>query len=248
MWVEIANGKSPYLLTTSSVNFYQFEQDLQPGKYTVWVRAVSTTGKLTNWSTPFLFEATGGSPIITLPLANSNVLPIPNVTWTSVADAKSYDIWIAQVGGNFDYIRTSGITQTTFAPAEPLPAGSYRVWVRAVKADGTTLPWSTPVDFTVVLNDVEQSAGEVLELLTALLPTTGDVQTDSVTEAAASPTMDRGTSDVQADSDRVPLDRIAIVSLPTIITAMTPETEGFIQQLAADCLSAEWWSSQATET
>ena len=248
VWVEIANGKSPYLLTTSSVNFYQFEQDLQPGKYTVWVRAVSTTGKLTNWSTPFLFEATGGSPIITLPLANSNVLPIPNVTWTSVADAKSYDIWIAQVGGNFDYIRTSGITQTTFAPAEPLPAGSYRVWVRAVKADGTTLPWSTPVDFTVVLNDVEQSAGEVLELLTALLPTTGDVQTDSVTEAAASPTMDRGTSDVQADSDRVPLDRIAIVSLPTIITAMTPETEGFIQQLAADCLSAEWWSSQATET
>jgi len=248
VWVEIANGKSPYLRTTSSVNFYQFEQDIEPGKYMVWVRAVGTTGNLTDWSTPFSFEATGGIPIITAPLPNTNVVPIPNITWTPVTDAKSYDIWIAWVGEDYDYIRTSGIALTTFSPTDPLPTGSYRVWVRAIKADGTALPWSTPVDFTVVSIDVEQSASEFPELLAALLPSTGGAQANSVAEVAASQSMDTHTSDVQADSDRVPIEPIAMVSMLTVMNAITPETEGFIQQLAEECVSAEWWTSQATET
>jgi len=248
IWVERANTKATYLRTTSSTNFYQFEQDIQPGKYMVWVQAVSTTGKMTGWSTPYSFEATGGVPIITFPAAGTNVVPIPDITWTPVPDAKSYDIWIAWVGEDFDYIRVSGIALTTFAPTDPLPTGTYRVWVRAVKSDGTVLPWSKPVNFTVALNDLEQPAGEVPELLAALLPTTSDVQADSVPDAAPKRSMDPGTSDVSADSGRMPSESIAMLSAPTVFSAMTPETEGFIQQLAEECMSVEWWMPQGTET
>ena len=248
VWVERSNGKTPYLRTTSSTNFYQFEQDIQPGRYSVWVRAVSTTGQMTAWSTPYSFEATGGVPIITYPTDNINVVPIPNIMWTPVLDAKSYEIWIAWVGEDAEYIRTSGIALTTFSPTDPLPTGSYRVWVRAVRTDGTTLPWSTPVNFTVALNDIEKTAGEVPELLAVLLPSTGDVQADSVAEAAASKSMAPETSDVPADGDRVSFEPIAMLLMPAVMHEMTPETEGLIQQLAEECMSAEWWMSQATET
>ena len=244
VWVERTDGTTPYLRTTSSTSTYQFEQDIEPGKYSVWVRAVSTEGELTEWSTPFSFEATGGVPIITSPKEGDNVIPIPDFTWAPVPDAKSYDIWIAWVGEDFDYIRTSGIVLTTFSPNDPLPTGSYRVWVRAVKTDGTVLPWSTPVNFTVASNDVEQPAGEVPELLAALLPTTGDIQA----EVSATESVDPGNADVPADSDRVPFEPIAMLTTPVFIPAMTPETEGIIQQLAEECMSAEWWMSPGTET
>ena len=162
------------------------------------MRAGSTTGKLTGWSVPFLFEATGGVPVITSPNANDDVLPIPDITWTPVPDAKSYDIWIAWVGEDFDYIQTSEITLTTYSPTDPLPTGTYRVWVRAVKADGTALPWSKPVTFTVASIDMEQAAGEVPELLAALLPTNGVVQAREMDEPAAGKSIDPGTSDVPA--------------------------------------------------
>ena len=205
---------------------------------------MSTEGKLTEWSTPFSFEATGGVPIITFPNEGDNLIPIPDITWTPVPDAKSYDIWIAWVGEDFDYIRTSGIVLTKFSPNDPLPTGSYRVWVRAVKTDGTVLPWSTPVNFTVALNDVEQPAGEVPELLAALLPTTGDIQA----EVSATESVDPGNADVPADSDRVPFEPIAMLTTPVVIPAMTSETEGIIQQLAEECMSAEWWMTQGAET
>ena len=248
IWVERANTKTTYLRTTSSTNFYQFEQDIQPGQYMVWVRAVSTTGQLTGWSAPYSFEATGGVPIITSPVSGTNVIPIPDITWTPVPDAKSYDIWIAWVGEDFDYIRVSGIALTTFAPTDPLPTGSYRVWVRAVKADGTEMPWSTPVNFTVTLKDIEQPEGEVPELLAALLPTSGDAEADSVADAAANRSTEPSPSDVPAASDRVSAESIAMLSMQTISSAISPETEDIIQQLAEECMSVEWWMPQGTET
>lgn len=248
VWVERSNGKFPYLRTTSSTNFYTFEQDIKPGKYSVWIRAVSTTGKLTGWSTPYSFEATGGVPIITSPLANTNVVSIPNITWTPVPDAKSYDIWIAWVGEDFDYIRASGIALSSFSPTDPLPTGTYRVWVRAVKADGTALPWSTPVTFTVASSGVEQSAGAVPELLAALLPTTGEVQADSAADVAVRQSVEATAQDVPPESDFVLFDSIAILPMPVEVSAMTQETEGLIQQLAEECMSAEWWMSHEMET
>ena len=248
VWVERTDGITPYLRTTSSTNFYQFEQDIEPGKYQVWVRAVSTDGKLTDWSTPYAFEATGGTPIITSPPADTNVIPIPDFTWTPVPDAESYDIWIAWIGEDYDYIRVSGIMLTTFAPTDPLPTGTYRVWVRAVTADGRELSWSTPVDFTVALNDVEQPAGEVPELLATLLPAIGDVQADATAEVEARKSTARGTSDVPADNDGIEFEAVAMLSAPAGMFAMTPETEGMIQKLAEECTSTEWWMSQETET
>ncbi|MEJ7590878.1 MAG: hypothetical protein WKF77_04965, partial [Planctomycetaceae bacterium] len=248
VWVERSDGKTPYLRTTSSTNSYQFEQDIEPGKYSVWIRAVSTDGQFSDWSTPFAFQATGGAPIITSPAANTNVIPIPDITWTPVPNAKSYDIWIAWIGEDYDYIRASGVLLTTFAPTDPLPTGSYRVWVRAVTAEGRELSWSAPVDFTVALNGVEQPEGEVPELLATLLPAIGDVQADATVEIEAGKSKDRRTSDVPTDNVGIGFETVAMLSMPAAMPAMTPETEVFIQQLAAECTSAEWWMPQATET
>ena len=251
VWVERTNGKPPYfnLQTTSSTNSYRFEQDLEPGKYLVWVRAVSTTGVLTGWSTPYGFEATGGIPIITSPAANASVSAIPDITWTSVPDADSYDIWIAKVGETYDYIRTSGITLTTYAPTDPLPTGTYRVWVRAVSNEGTTHGWSAPVTFTVTSNNVEQPSGEFPELLAALLQTTGNAQqTDTVAEVAARKSSSPEIADAPVDAGDIPLATMAMFPAPATIPAGTSATEGFIQQLAEQCTTAEWWMPHGTES
>ena len=246
IWVELSNAKTPYLRTTASTNFYQFEQDIKPGKYQVWIRAVSTTGALTGWSAPYAFEATGGAPMITSPAANANVLPIPDITWTPVSDAKSYDIWIAKVGDKYDYIRASGITLTTYTPTDPLPTGTYRVWVRAVKTDGTALAWSTPITFTVTSNDAEQPSAEFPKLLAALLQTTGDAQADAVAEVAKRKSIEPEITNAPTDIDGIPFESTAILPTPAAIPAMTLATEGFIQQLAEQCTAAEWWMPHGT--
>jgi predicted phage tail protein len=186
VWLHRANTNPTYLVTTATTNSYVLESDIKPGDYTVWIRAISTTGKMTDWSAPYSFTATGGVPVITSPTTGDNVVPIPDITWTPVTGAKSYNIQIAWLGVDFTYIETVGITLTTFAPTDPLPTGSYRVWVQAVNADGTKLPWSAPVNFTVALNEEVLPSGEIPELLAVLLPTTEDAQADVVEESHGS--------------------------------------------------------------
>ena len=247
IWVEIRNGKTPFLKTTSSTPSYQFEQDLKAETYTVWVRAVSTRGVLTEWSAAYTFEATGGRPIITSPVADTIASPLLIITWTPIVEAKSYNVWITQTGANGAYINATGIDTPVFSPTDPLPTGTYRVWVQAVKADGTVLPWSKPVTFFVASLDVAQPAGEVPELLAALLPTTGDVQVESITEVATRKSIDEDAANVPAENARIPVESIAMRSTPAM-AAMTPETGDIIQQLAEECMSTEWWMPQGTES
>ncbi len=248
IWVEIRNGKTPFLKTTSSTPSYQFEQDLKAETYTVWVRAVSTRGVLTEWSAAYTFEATGGRPIITSPVADTIASPLLIITWTPIVEAKSYNVWITQTGANGAYINATGIDTPVFSPTDPLPTGTYRVWVQAVKADGTVLPWSKPVTFFVASLDVAQPAGEVPELLAALLPTTGDVQVESITEVATRKSIDEDAANVPAENARIPVELIAMRSTHPVMAAMTPETEDIIQQLAEECMSTEWWMPQGTES
>ena len=248
VWVERSDGLKPYLQTTSSTNSYRFEKDIQAGKYSVWVRAFSTTGEMTGWSPEYKFTATGGVPIITFPAQNENVAPIPDFTWTPVAEAKTYDIWIAWVGEDYDYIRTSGIALTSFAPTDPLPTGTYRVWVRAVKSDGTALGWSTPVDFTVVSSDVEQTATDFPELLAVLLPTAGDAQADSATDVTAQQAVEPTPEYSPAETDESVVATNTLLPNGESLLVATPEAEHIIQQLAEQCVSGEWWTPQNATT
>jgi len=248
VWVERSDGKTPYLRTTSSTNFYQFEQNIEPGKYSVWIRAVSTTGKMTSWSLPYSFTATGGVPVITSPKAGDNVIPIPDITWTPVTGAKSYNIQIAWLGVDFTYIQSVGISITEFAPTDPLPTGSYRVWVQAVNADGTKLPWSAPVNFSVALNEAELPSGEIPELLAVLLPTTEDAQTEVVAESQAQGKFDAANYDSPPDITAVPAASVAMLPMEALNLPNKPFAEEFLEQLASESGAAEWWMLQNTES
>ena len=241
VWVHRANTNPTYLVTTAAANSYLFDQDIKQGNYTVWIRAISTTGKMTDWSSPYSFTATGGVPVITSPAAGDNVIPIPDITWTPVVGAKSYSIQIAWLGVDFTYIQTVGITLPTFAPTDPLPTGSYRVWVQAVNEDGTTLPWSAPVDFSVALNENELPSGEIPELLAVLLPTTGDAQQDVVAESQAQARFDAANHDSAPDIDAVPVESVAMLPVETLSLPSEPFIEEILEQLAGETGAAEWW-------
>ncbi len=244
VWVVLANAKSVYLVTTATTNAYTFEQDIAAGGYTVWVRAVGTTGKRTGWSSPYTFTATGGVPVITSPKAGDNVIPIPDITWTPVVGAKSYNIQIAWLGEDFTYIQAIGITLPSFAPTDPLPTGSYRVWVQAVNADGTTLPWSAPVDFSVALNENELPTGEMPELLAVLLPANADSQADVVAESQAQAKFDDANYDSPPDINAVPAENVAMLPVEALSLPGEPFVEELLEQLAGESGATEWWMLQ----
>lgn len=254
VWVELTSAKAPYLVTTASTNSYQFQSNIKAGNFIVWVRAVSTTGKMTAWSAQYPFTATGGVPVITSPKSGDNVIQIPDITWTPVVGAKSYNIQIARLGVDFTYIQTVGITLPTFAPTDPLPNGSYRVWVQAVNADGTTLPWSAPVNFSVTLNENELPSGEIPELLAVLLPTTGDAQTDVVAESRAQATFDAANygspPDINAAPNEIAVSGEVVAMLPVdaLNLPSTPFAEALLEQLAGESGAAEWWMLQNIES
>ena len=248
VWVELANAKTAYLVTTASTNSYQFQSDIQSGDFMVWVRAVSTTGKKTGWSLPYSFAATGGVPVITSPKSGDNVIPIPDITWTPVTGAKSYNIQIAWLGVDFTYIQAVGISIAKFAPTDPLPTGSYRVWVQAVNADGTTLPWSAPANFSVVLNEVELPSGEIPELLAVLLPTAGNTQTAVVAESQSQATFDAANYDSPPDIDAVPAASVVMLPMDALNFPGEPFSEELLEQLAGQSGAAEWWMLQNIES
>jgi fibronectin type 3 domain-containing protein len=151
IWVDRNAAKTIYLQTESPSNSFTFAEKLPAGNYFFWVQSVSNTGELSKWSEPYQFTATGGAPVILTPANNSSTInPLPRVTWTPVAEAVTYNIQVALIGGRFDFITVSGLTTNRFTPANPLNAGTYRVWIQAVTSDGRKLPWSAPSTFRVV--------------------------------------------------------------------------------------------------
>lgn len=245
IWVERLASTSTYLRTTSSVNSYQFESDLLSGKYTVRVRAISTTGQYTEWSDQFAFTATGGATIV----QSVTVSPTrrATVTWARVAEAATYEVQIARIGTNIDYLHPTGITVLSYTTTSVLPPGSYRVWVRGVKADGTFLNWSKPFDFTVVSTELLAPADPDAALLAGIeseLSSEQDalvqVSSDAVVNEAEQ-REDSGDAEVMQPSEAV-----AIVTPETVPVQIQDAAERdealLIEHLAQSCAKQEWWS------
>lgn len=251
IWVDRTASNSTYLLATSSVNSYRFESDIQSGNYWVWVRALSTTGVATGWSEPYKFTATGGAPVITSPSNNSNSDPLPTITWLGVAEADHYEIHIAWVDVDFDFIQVTGIASTEFTPLEPLDSGTYRVWVRAIKADGTVLGWSEPVSFIVADSGQAPEIGRDSSELTTLTSLLSGVAATDHTQSDTS----RVESLLRADEairDEQSAEKFSRQT-PTLFPTSTPPAENpswpaaaearLIENLAQACATQEWWSA-----
>ncbi len=74
----------------------------------------------------------------------------PTLTWTSVANAAEYDLWVNnETTGEKEVIREKSLTTNSFTPSSDLAYGTYRVWVRGVSSDGQTGAWSDSQTFTL---------------------------------------------------------------------------------------------------
>lgn len=124
------------------------------GEYQVTVRAISLLGDITNWSVPVNFVG-GAAPVISRPTNNSVSGRKPSIAWATVDGATAYNVKIVDLASNLAVVQTGNLKSTVFTPTTDLAAGKYRIWVRAVSAQGHLSNWSTAVDITVASNVIE---------------------------------------------------------------------------------------------
>ena len=126
----------------------------EPGvQYSLSVRAVNGDGELSSWSDPYLFTIPEVSnvPKVTGP-SGTSVGTTPTITWVGIEDAVAYQFSLRDITNDEDVYLYKEVTETSFAVAaeDALTEGSkYRLWVRAVDADGEVSGWSAQHDFTV---------------------------------------------------------------------------------------------------
>ena len=70
------------------------------------------------------------------------------LTWTSIAGAEQYDIWISTDRGVLIY-RNQAVQGLQLTLPSLFAVGKYRTWVRAVSASGYAGAWSTPRELSV---------------------------------------------------------------------------------------------------
>lgn len=118
-----------------------------------WVRALDSTGtNAGSWSTPLSFTVAAlETPTPTGPTTTVTTAA-PPFTWTDVAGADHYEIWVNdQTANQSAVLHVQNVLGTSYTPTVPLkPGDSYRWWVRAVDSTSTTSStWSSPATFTV---------------------------------------------------------------------------------------------------
>lgn len=73
---------------------------------------------------------------------------LPTISWNSVPDAVSYEVWLELLGGSNNPLINPTVTETHFTLTNALDIGRYRSWVRANLAAGGQTDWTTG-DFQV---------------------------------------------------------------------------------------------------
>ncbi len=217
--------------------------DLTLGNYQVWVRAISLMGEATGWGTPVQFRV---GPVLTSPTEGSSVSGGAAFTWRTHSDAATYELWVDRVNGNTStrVIMQTGLTGSSFTPASPLAAGTYRAWIRAVSTTGTATTWGSAVTFTVVSADVDTDAvspenGEVI--LTGLLADeqTREVPTSEVqTQYAAEEVAEQVPAEVAPIALVVPTQPVVVIEPETVADILA---EDACDAVMANWSSSEWW-------
>lgn len=125
---------------------YQLPEGLPPGNYSATIQAVGTAE---SGAVPFQVLSTTGQAELTSPIAAS-ANPLPVFSWTSVAGAVRYELWVDDVtNGVSAFLHDATLTGTAWPAQKPLLPGLYRAWVRAFGSAGPLGTWSTAVDFRV---------------------------------------------------------------------------------------------------
>ena len=120
------------------------------GNYELWVIANGANGIRSQWASQQFQITAKPKPILNsvgpgFEAGNTGWV----ITWTFALTADHYEIWISNSRGVLA-VHDVNISTTTYTLTTLLPRDIfYRVWVRAVDADGTNSAWSDPDSFQV---------------------------------------------------------------------------------------------------
>ena len=149
--------------------------DIPTGNYKWWVLAVSSaqSGSIRSGGAELRDLNIGGQPTITAPVPGTTAGTKPTITWQAVDGAVSYIVFMNRTSApTGNVLNISGITTTSFTPTNPIAAGDYRLWLRAVDASGKLSNWSTEVNFKIAAeNTPTEKNSDLLAVIPAeLLP------------------------------------------------------------------------------
>ncbi|MCA9063305.1 MAG: hypothetical protein KDA96_09610 [Planctomycetaceae bacterium] len=122
-----------------SVTQHQLDSALPPGVYLAWVRSRNADGSLTDWSPAERFQVFAKPVVLTSP-AGSTADATPVLSWGSVPNATGYEVYVTSSGAA-PFYRKTGVQTNSHRVESPLPAGEWRVWIRATFADGIFSFW-----------------------------------------------------------------------------------------------------------
>ena len=136
------------VLTSSMVTPGQFTlpANLPLANYYSRIQAIDAADLPGDWSARQDFYVRT-APIVLLPPAIV-ITPLPQITWTSVTGAVSYDLQLFNLTDNVLVSSVTGIQGASWSPASPLSLAKYRVVVTARGAGGFIGLPSSPRFFT----------------------------------------------------------------------------------------------------
>lgn len=161
---RLSNGQITEVKNLSTTTFTP-PADLSNGGYRWWVRAHGSYEVTSFWSAPKDFSI-GGVP--QLRPITSPTGPNPMFEWTKVDRAARYILRIDRIDRPQTFVVREELTSNSYT-VPGLPAGTYRVWVKAVSASGVQSNWSVAVDFRVA-NVIDPIPSSAIDLAFASFP------------------------------------------------------------------------------
>lgn len=149
---QITGATAVYAQNITALS-YTFPADLASGPYRWWLLGVSAQNIRSFWTSPADIFVGGRTDLLTP--TGSTADTTPTFTWRPVDGAERYDLWVDQVGGTTQIIRQQNIVSAEYTAEVSLPAGNYRVWVRAISIVGEIGPWSLTWNFSISSLDTE---------------------------------------------------------------------------------------------
>ena len=181
------------------------------GNYTYQFRAINLPepgapgGEVATAFSPVTSLIIATAPVVTAP-ATITASNNPEIRWTNPLGAEKSDIWVAQNGGDPQFLRVNGVTGTSYIPNQKVfGIGIYTVWVRTYS--DTDNP-ATTADERIASN---WSVGRQIRVNTPpviAVPTANAEVTDSKPALSWNAVPGAVTYEVWIDNDSTPITQI----------------------------------------
>lgn len=128
-------------------NQFVATESLPIGKHAVWVRALSASGQVSEWSTVGRIDVETSTVVSAEASSRATKL---QVQWDAVAGTESYEVWVNnQTTGQRKIVHRRDITATELTVDDDLSFGNHLIWVRPINQYGQVGKWSSAASFNV---------------------------------------------------------------------------------------------------